>query len=293
MRTIRLGWWCARTVFALGATVLVGGCVGCGYSRGVSHATLDLARPGFVTVSVPASGDVGGYALRVGVTEVTQRQYADVMGATPSHAGGCDDCPVERVSVYDAMAFANALGAREGLPACYALSGCTTAAASGDLEGPVGLACESVVSQGPACAGYRLPTRAEWAVIGAVPELADADVDTYVVHAAVHQHDPSVVGSRHPSRLGLFDTVGNVDEWLDTAVEVAPDVADAPRARGVPDRDPTKPWFCTAGSCFHTPPERAREAATRAEVGAWGRRCLGFRVVRTAPASTPPSPPAP
>lgn len=41
----------------------------------------------------------------IGKTEVTQAQWRSVMGSNPSHAHGCDECPVERVSWDDVQQY--------------------------------------------------------------------------------------------------------------------------------------------------------------------------------------------
>jgi formylglycine-generating enzyme required for sulfatase activity len=45
-------------------------------------------------------------------TEVTQSQYAQVLGATPAGNTGCGDCPVTFVSRAEAQIFCNAVGGR-------------------------------------------------------------------------------------------------------------------------------------------------------------------------------------
>ena len=76
-------------------------------------------------------------------TEVTQAQYLSLMGTNPSHFSGCNECPVEKVSWFDAIAYVNALSKKQGLPACY------------DDEGNV-IGGRTVYE----CKGYRLPTEA-------------------------------------------------------------------------------------------------------------------------------------
>ncbi|MDP3179345.1 MAG: SUMF1/EgtB/PvdO family nonheme iron enzyme, partial [Spirochaetaceae bacterium] len=80
----------------------------------------------------------------IGLTEVTQEQYAAVMGANPSIYLKSPKNPVEQVAWLDAVRFCNALSQREGLAACYAL----------DPSGAV--TCDWKAN------GYRLPTEAEW-----------------------------------------------------------------------------------------------------------------------------------
>jgi len=90
-------------------------------------------------------------------TEVTQKEWQDVMGNNPSHFKSCGGtCPVENVNWYEALAYCNALSRSEGLAECYTLSGCGGKKAGNDME------CENVRFVGLSCAGYRLPTEAEW-----------------------------------------------------------------------------------------------------------------------------------
>ncbi|MGK0360577.1 MAG: sulfatase activating formylglycine-generating enzyme [Bradymonadia bacterium] len=59
-----------------------------------------------------------GFAL--GRSEVTQAQWAALMGGNPSYLKG-DDRPVERVNWYEALTYLNRLSESEGLDACYGL----------------------------------------------------------------------------------------------------------------------------------------------------------------------------
>ena len=91
-------------------------------------------------------------------SEVTQEDWFERTGQRPSFFQGCgDECPVEMVSWYEAIAFCNSMSLSEGLPACYEAQGqaydFVHAKAHVEPSWPRGLTCT----------GYRLPTEAEYA----------------------------------------------------------------------------------------------------------------------------------
>jgi len=187
-------------------------------------------------------------------TELTQGQWREVMdahnaaygtsyGVAPSYFGRpgtgmrCidDACPVERVSWYDALTYANALSRLEGLEPCYTLSGCQQIgdAGSGACSGggetcdSSGYACDLVTFAGASCTGYRLPTEAEWEhaaragtltanYIGDVPdELTGCDQDqprSIAWYCGMGESRTRQVGLLTPNVWGLYDMLGNVDE---------------------------------------------------------------------------------
>ena len=61
--------------------------------------------------------EVSSHAVELGSflmdeTEVTQREYRQVMGKYASDYAGCMECPVENVSWFDAMDYAQKIGKR-------------------------------------------------------------------------------------------------------------------------------------------------------------------------------------
>ena len=68
-------------------------------------------------------------------TEVTQEQWRRIMGTNPAYFLNCgSDCPIERVSWYDALTFANELSELAGQEPCYELHGCAGEASSPGAE---------------------------------------------------------------------------------------------------------------------------------------------------------------
>ena len=117
----------------------------------------------------------------IGKYEVTQGQWQQIMGNSPSYFRYGDNYPVDRVSWDDCMSFINTLNAQTG----------------------------SI---------FRLPTEAEWEYAarsgGREEKYAGGDVldslGWYWYNSGSQTHE---AGTKAPNGLGIYDMSGNVREW--------------------------------------------------------------------------------
>jgi len=149
--------------------VLLGGCTG----AEVAEVPFDaMSGSRFVRVApgeVAAAGAALDAPLWVMTTEVTRSEWRAFGGSETLGGNLCDDnCPVTAMTWGEAAAHANARSEALGIAACYDLSGCREQQVSVPMvpgqrvRWRQALVCAESVAARPACAGFRLPTRAEW-----------------------------------------------------------------------------------------------------------------------------------
>jgi formylglycine-generating enzyme required for sulfatase activity len=213
-------------------------------------------------------------AFLIGATEVTQQEYQAAMGRNPAQYRG-PKRPVENVSWWDAIAYANRLSEREKLAPCYSLSTGTRAVP---------------------CNGYRLPTEAEWdAALGRAP-LPKGDALSRTAHLgpagtqdvaplmrAVRETGTRDAGSLAPNQHGVHDLIGNVWEWCDDWFNAIPHPVSPP---------PAGLERLIRGGSFATAPGSWARGFRSSMAPERTSRFTGFRLARSLDAAAPPAPDA-
>jgi formylglycine-generating enzyme required for sulfatase activity len=129
------------------------------------------------------------YPFWMGAKEVTQEEYAALMGSNPSFFQGNASRPVEQVSWSNARSYCAALTAQQA------------------ALGLVPLGYE-----------YRLPTEAEWEYACRAGTTTSWNVGNSLSCSQANHNQcigvqTSVVGGYAPNAWGLYDMHGNVWEW--------------------------------------------------------------------------------
>lgn len=243
--------------------------------------------------------------------EVTQAQWQELMGANPAFQSECGpDCPVERVTWWAALDYANRRSRAEGWLPCYELpptEECTNVDLSSTLacgaDRPPDLQAGAATVYD--CEGYRLPTEAEWEwayragttdafYSGPITSPGSSPVDPaldaigwYVGNrAGTARQRPG--GLKQPNAWLLYDMAGNVAEWVWDYLGDYPtdgvertDPAEPPVVLELPIGGP----FRSHRGGHHGSGAASCRAAARAGLASGNTSALvGLRLVRTLPA---------
>jgi len=208
------------------------------------------SQTGIVTVlpSDTAAGTHNGRmvytptGLWADTTEVTRSAYEAVTGLKPSYfalvnTSPCPRCPVENITAQEAMLYANALTRKEMSPddTVYAYTGITWTV---PVKGSTAAYTKTKEAQGltqltirPGAKGYRLPTEAEWKRLAAAggaqnnvywysyyksPYEAFDSSGLYAWYKNNAAGMPKAVAQKIPNKYGLYDLMGNVEEYTST-----------------------------------------------------------------------------
>jgi formylglycine-generating enzyme required for sulfatase activity len=189
-----------------------------------------------------------GKPFYLGVYEVTQQQWKDVMGDNPSYYQG-DDNPVETVSWEDVQEFIKRLNQKEGH------------------------------------SRYRLPTEAEWEYAARAGSTSTyyfgeemSQLDDYAWYYDNSENTSHPVGQKRPNAWGLHDILGNVGEWTGDWYE------ESYYAKS-PSDDPTGPSSGssrTGRGCSTCDEARLCQSAARGSaMPDYGDEYIGFRLALT------------
>jgi formylglycine-generating enzyme required for sulfatase activity len=146
-----------------------------------------------------------------------------MQGYYPSMKPGCEECPVENVSWHEAAAYLNGLSEAGGYERCYECNDLLQQEVSCELSRAYGTPYE--------CPGYRLPMAAEWeyaARAGTATatyngnleaghllcEEPNGVLDSIAWFCGNSGSTTHAVGGKLANAWGLYDTLGNVFEWV-------------------------------------------------------------------------------
>jgi formylglycine-generating enzyme required for sulfatase activity len=225
-------------------------------------------------------------------TEVTVGEWMRLMGSAPNPSLDplCrEDCPIQGVTWDDAVRYLNALSDSEELEHCYWKDQ------------------NRWIFSGLDCAGYRLPTEAEWemaARAGGTEAFAtgglDNSADVCVIESSLsllgwycgNTVTVRNVARLNPNAFGLYDMHGNVAEWTNDVYDAnyyVTNITNLSDPPGPSSTSTTGPEIRTVrGGAFSDYANNCRSAKRLAVDSSTRSASIGFRPVRSNYTYVPP-----
>jgi formylglycine-generating enzyme required for sulfatase activity len=233
-----------------------------------------------------------GRRFAISAHEVTKSHYDEIRRKHPDDFEDMyprvkkfvttEDSPELAIWWFEAAAYCNFLSAEEGIPKeqwCYERS------KDGKYE--AGMKAKDKFWE---LTGYRLPTEAEWeyacragTVTSRYSGSSEQLLPKYAWYAANAKDRTWPVGSVKPNDWGLFDMLGNADEWCFDAIET-----DRTKVKNIDDRPTTQPVEkdverVLKGGAFEFLPRIVRSAYRGFQKPGYRSVFIGLRPVRTYP----------